>query len=50
MHIIIGLLTALAGLVWARRRKWERTYGMKSLYNIPDYLRCTFYSAQVCPI
>ena len=54
MHIIIGVLTALAGLVWAlhslqnsgvdlnsfnpftwaRRRKWEKTYGMKPLYNI----------------
>lgn len=54
MHIIIGVLTAIAGLVWAlhslqnsgvdlnsfnpftwaRRRKWEKLYGAKPLYNL----------------
>ncbi|MDY6919710.1 MAG: phenylacetic acid degradation protein [Pseudomonadota bacterium] len=54
MHIIIGIITAIAGLVWAlhslqnsgvdinsfnpftwaRRRKWEKLYGAKPLYNL----------------
>lgn len=56
MHIIIGLLTAIAGLIWAlhslqnsgvdlnsfnpftwaRRRRWQKTYGLKPLYNLRD--------------
>ena len=54
MHIIIGVLTAIAGLVWAlhslhnsgvdinsfnpftwaRRRRWEKLYGAKPLFNL----------------
>ncbi|MCG8315380.1 MAG: TerB family tellurite resistance protein [Pseudomonadales bacterium] len=54
MHIIIGAITAIAGLIWAlhslqnsgvdlnsfnpltwaRRRQWEKTYGMKPLFNL----------------
>ncbi len=56
MHIIIGLLTTLAGLVWAlhalqnagfdlnslnpfyyaRRRKWQNTYGARPILNIDE--------------
>lgn len=54
MHIIIGVITAIAGLFWAlnslqnsgvdlnsfnpftfiRRRRWEKLYGVKPLYNL----------------
>lgn len=54
MHIIIGILTALAGLIWAlnrlqnsgvdinafnpflwaRRRKWEKTLGIKGMHQL----------------
>ncbi len=54
MHILIGFITAVAGLVWAfnslqrsgfdlnsfnpfnwaRRRKWEKLYGAKPMYNL----------------
>ena len=56
MHIVIGLLTTLAGLVWAlhalqnagfdlnslspfyyaRRRKWQNTYGARPILNIDE--------------
>lgn len=54
MHILIGFITAIAGLIWAfnslqrsgfdlnsfnpftwaRRRKWEKLYGAKPMYNL----------------
>ena len=56
MHIIIGLLTTTAGLIWAlhalqnsdfdlnslnpfyyaRRRKWQNTYGARAILNIDE--------------